>query len=302
MDFKSLKKNRGAALKALQAELEDASGTKKTKKDYKDSRFWEPAVDKVGNGGAIIRFLPSKGNDVPFVKLWSHGFRGPSGMWYIENSRTTLGESDPVAEFNTKLWNSGNEQQARDQKRRLHFIANVLVVKDPANPENNGKVFLYKFGKKIFEKIEQSHFPPFDEEGIAKGVDGYNPTNSVDPFDMWEGANFRLLIRKLDGYRNYDMSKFDSPSAAGDDEELEKLYDSTYDVSEIVSESNFKSYDELKDRLNKVLALEESGDSFVKESKPKAEKQVTEPVADIEVGDDSGDEDIDLDKLMEELG
>lgn len=301
MDFNALKKNRGAALKALQNELDETGGKKKD--GWKDKRFWEPTVDKIGNGGAIIRFLPPKTGGDPFVKLWSHGFRGPTGQWYFENSRTTLGEPDPVAEYNSKLWNSGNEQKARDQKRRLHFISNILVVKDPGDPSNEGKVFMYKYGKKIFEKIEQALNPPFDDEGRAPDHDDYNPTNSVDPFDMWEGANFRLLIRKVDGFRNYDLSKFDSPKAVGSDEEMEGVWKQTYDISELVSTSNFKSYDELKDRLYKVLALDEDADG-PKTTRKSAADMDTDASENVSEGDfDDDDEELDeLEKLMKELG
>jgi hypothetical protein len=301
MDFNTLKKNRGSVLNALQNELDEVSG-KKEKKSYKDDRFWQPTVDDMGNGGAIIRFLPDRGGDVPFTKLWSHGFKGPTGQWYIENSRTTLGESDPVAEFNSKLWNSGNQDQARSQKRRLHFISNILVVKDAAKPENNGKVFLYKYGKKIFEKIEQSINPPFDDEGRTPTDKGYDPSSiAVDPFDMWEGANFRILIRQVDGFRNYDMSKFDaSKSISSDDDEIKEIWEQTYELSEFTDEKNFKSYDELNARLAMVMGFEtdfaDTNSKNEAETPPKSDKPA--PKASVEEDDD----DIDLDKYLEDLG
>lgn len=211
-----------------------------------DTRFWQPTVDKFGNGQAVIRFLPApKDEDVPFVRVFSHGFKGPSGSWYIENSRTTIGESDPVAELNAKLWNSGIESDkdiARQQKRRLHFISNILVLKDPANPENEGKVFLFKYGKKIFDKLNDLMNPAFDDE------------EPVNPFDFWEGANFRLRIRQVEGYRNYDKSEFSEPSSLSDDDSmLEKIWEKQYSLQEFIDPKNFKSYDELKTKLDRVL-------------------------------------------------
>ena len=210
-----------------------------------DTRFWQPEVDKAGNGYAVIRFLPApKGEDIPWVRLFSHGFQGPGG-WYIENSLTTLNEQDPVGEFNSTLWNRGDEagkEQARKQKRRLSYIANVYMVKDPAHPENEGKVFLYKFGKKIFDKINESMSPEFEDE------------SPVNPFDMWEGANFKMKIRNVEGYRNYDKSEFDTVSVLSDDDEvLEKVWSSEYSLQEFVDRKNFKSFAELQARLNRVL-------------------------------------------------
>lgn len=305
MDFEKLKSNKSATLDALQKQLEELTNPgKKGKDDYKDDRFWVPSVDKMGNGGAVIRFLPSCKSDTPFEKVWSHGFQGPTGMWYIENSRTTIGEKDPCGDYNTKLWNAGNEDQARKQKRKLSFIANILVIKDPSNPANNGKVFLFKFGKKIFEKIDQALNPPFDEEGNPRLLDddaknpAYNPTNAIDPFNMWEGAPFRLLIRKVDGYRNYDLSKFDSPAPiSDDDDDIREIYDMTYDVKEFVQPDQFKSYEELQNRLNKVMGFE-SDIEHSSESKKSKKKDFDESKSN--VSDD--DDEIDLDKLMEELG
>ena len=214
-------------------------------KNGRDTRFWQPEVDKAGNGYAVIRFLPaSKGEDIPWVRLFSHGFQGPGG-WYIENSLTTLNEQDPVGEYNTTLWNRGDEagkEQARKQKRRLSYIANIYMVKDPAHPENEGKVFLYKFGKKIFYKINESMAPEFEDE------------SPVNPFDMWEGANFKMKIRNVEGYRNYDKSEFDSASVLSEDDDvLEKVWSSEYSLQEFVDRKNFKSYAELQARLNRVL-------------------------------------------------
>ena len=217
------------------------------KKSYVDERIWKPVMDKTGNGFAIIRFLPApKGEELPWVKLWNHAFQGPTGQWYIENSLTTIGQNDPVSELNTKFWNSGVESDkeiARKQKRKLQYYSNIYVVKDSANPENEGKVFLYRFGKKIFDKVMETMQPAFEDE------------TPVNPFDFWEGANFKLKLRKVDGYWNYDKSEFDAPSALlnGDDVELEALWKKQYSLTEFTAPSNFKSYDELQTRLNTVL-------------------------------------------------
>jgi len=210
-----------------------------------DTRFWQPEVDKAGNGYAIIRFLPApKGEDLPWVRLFSHGFQGPGG-WYIENSLTTLNEKDPVGEYNSMLWNRGDEagkEQARKQKRRLNYISNIYVVKDPSNPKNEGKVFLYKFGKKIFDKINDLMNPEFEDEA------------AINPFDFWEGANFKMKIRNVEGYRNYDKSEFDSASALLDeDDELERIWGTQYSLQEFLDRKNFKSFAELQAKLNRVL-------------------------------------------------
>ena len=217
------------------------------KKSYVDERIWKPVMDKTGNGFAIIRFLPApKGEELPWVKLWNHAFQGPTGQWYIENSLTTISQNDPVSELNTKFWNSGVESDkeiARKQKRKLQYYSNIYVVKDSANPENEGKVFLYRFGKKIFDKIMETMQPAFEDE------------TPVNPFDFWEGANFKLKLRKVDGYWNYDKSEFETPSALFDkDDELEKLWETQYSLSEFTAPTNFKSYDELQTRLNTVLS------------------------------------------------
>ena len=217
------------------------------KKSYVDERIWKPVMDKTGNGFAIIRFLPApKGEELPWVKLWNHAFQGPTGQWYIENSLTTISQNDPVSELNTKFWNSGVESDkeiARKQKRKLQYYSNIYVVKDSANPENEGKVFLYRFGKKIFDKIMETMQPAFEDE------------TPVNPFDFWEGANFKLKLRKVDGYWNYDKSEFEAPSAlADDDDKLEKLWEKQYSLSEFTAPTNFKSYDELQTRLNTVLS------------------------------------------------
>ena len=210
-----------------------------------DDRLWKLECDKSGNGYAVIRFLPAPdGEDLPFVKLYSHAFQGPGG-WYIENSLTTLGQKDPVSEFNTTLWNNGTDagkETARKQKRKLTYISNIYVVKDPANPENEGKVFLYKYGKKIFDKLTAAMQPEFEDE------------EAIDPFDFWQGANFKLKAKNVAGYRNYDSSEFTATSPLLDDDDaLEGLWKKEHSLAELVATDQFKSYDELKTRLSYVL-------------------------------------------------
>ena len=211
-----------------------------------DDRFWKPEVDKAGNGYAVIRFLPApEGCELPWAQVWSHAFQGPGG-WYIENSLTTMGQKDPVSEHNRVLWNSGSDRDketARKQKRKLSYYANIYVVSDPAHPENEGRVFLYKFGKKIYDKITEAMQPQFADE------------QAVNPFDFWEGANFKLKIRKVEGYWNYDKSEFDKPSALlDDDDKLERIYKNLNDLNEFSAASNFKSYEDLKKRFDYVLS------------------------------------------------
>lgn len=239
-------------MKKLNKEIEKIESPQYTK-NYTDDRFWKPEVDKSGNGYAVIRFLPPvDGEDIPWARVFNHGFQGPTGLWYIENSLTTLGKKDPVSEYNTSLWNSGveaNKEIARKQKRRLNYMSNIYVVSDPKNPQNEGKVFLYKFGKKIFDKVNDLMNPEFEDE------------NPVNPFDLWEGANFKLKIRKVEGFQNYDKSEFEKTSQLLEtDQELEKVWKSQYPLNEFTSEENFKTYDELKERLDLVLAL--GGPSF----------------------------------------
>jgi len=210
-----------------------------------DDRLWKLDVDKSGNGYAVIRFLPAPdGEDLPFVKLYSHAFQGPGG-WYIENSLTTLGGKDPVSEYNTQLWNNGTDsgkETARKQKRKLTYTSNIYVVKDPANPENEGKVFLFKYGKKIFDKLTAAMQPEFEDE------------EAIDPFDFWQGANFKLKAKNVAGYRNYDSSEFAPQSPLLDDDDaLEALWKKELSLAEIVAPEQFKSYDDLKRRLNYVL-------------------------------------------------
>ena len=247
MSLANLKK--GSSLDKLKRAVEQSQSGGGGEKKGADDRFWSPDVDKAGNGYAVIRFLDTPAVDgedgLPWVQVWNHGFQGPGG-WYIENSLTTLGKADPVSEHNTVLWNSGieaNKEIARKQKRRLTYIANILVVSDAKRPENEGKVFLYKFGKKIFDKINEQLAPQFQDE------------TPLNPFDFWKGANFKVKIRQVEGYRNYDKSEFESPSALfeGDDAKIEKVWKNAYSLKEFLDAKNFKSYDELKAKLNKVL-------------------------------------------------
>ena len=217
------------------------------KKSYVDERLWKPELDKSGNGYAVIRFLPAPdGEDMPWAKLWNHAFQGPTGQWYIENSLTTLGNNDPVSEMNSAYWNSGVESDkeiARRQKRKLQYYSNIYVVSDSRHPEHEGKVFLFRYGKKIFDKIMEAMQPAFEDE------------TPVNPFDFWAGANFKLKIRKVDGYWNYDKSEFEAPSALFDnDDDIEVVWKKQYALNEFTASTNFKSYDELKTRLNMVLA------------------------------------------------
>ena len=221
-----------------------------TNKYESDERFWSPTVDKAGNGYAVLRFLPApEGEDVPWVRYWDHGFKGSTGRWYIENSLTSIGQNDPVSELNSKLWNASSDdnsperKQARAQKRRLHYVANILVISDPGNPANEGKVFLFKFGKKIWDKINDLMHPQFPGE------------EPINPFDFWSGASFKLKIRQVEGYRNYDKSEFEAPSALfkGDDAKLETVYKQEYPLKDFLDPKNYKSYAELKKKLIEVV-------------------------------------------------
>mgnify|MGYP001444089994 FL=1 len=243
MSFKDLKKQSslGSLTNKLVKEVEKMNNTG----GGADDRLWKPEMDKSGNGYAVIRFLPApEGEDLPWVKLFSHAFQGPGG-WYIENSLTTVGGKDPVGELNRELWNSGNESDkdtVRKQKRKLSFYANIYVVKDPANPQNEGGVFLYKFGKKIFDKIMAAMQPEFEDE------------TPINPFDFWQGANFKLKLKKVAGYWNYDSSEFDSQSPLLDDDDaLEALWKKQYSLAAFTAADQFKSYDDLKKRLDYVL-------------------------------------------------
>lgn len=285
-----LKANKGSSLQKL---LDDVDKMDKGKSyQNKDERFWQPTVDSSGNGYAIIRLLPGLGgeDDMPYVRVWSHGFKGPTGSWYIENSRTTIGEDDPVSDYNTKLWNSGDESDkeiARKQKRRLHYISNILVVSDPANPDNDGKVFLYKYGQKIFEKCKNLMAPEFPDE------------EPVDPFCPFTGANLRLKIRNVANFRNYDKSEFDTPTPLAKTEKaMGEILDSQNDLNEFVAPDQFKSYEELERKLFKVLGISSGGSSATKSSMKKEDPP-------FDMGDSSSiieDDDVDVDEILQSIG
>jgi len=266
-DFSQFKRNRNSLEKLTKAIQDTTQPAESGSKE--DTRFWQPEVDKAGNGMAIIRFLPGPSVDgddgLPWVRVFNHGFQGPGG-WYIENSLTTLGQKDPVSEYNSTLWNSGieaNKEIARKQKRRLTYISNILVVSDPKHPENEGQIKLYKYGKKIFDKINETMNPEFPDE------------KPVNPFDFWEGANFKLKIRQVEGYRNYDKSEFESPAPLfdGDDDKLEALWKKEYSLKEFLEPKHFKSYDVLKAKLDKVLGFD--GESPIAKTKAEDAKLKT---------------------------
>ena len=294
----ALKRSR-SNLDALTKELSGVVSNQ-SKQSYVDDRFWKPELDKTGNGYAVLRFLPAvKDEDLPWVKMWSHAFQGPGG-WYIENSLTTMNQKDPVSEENSRLWNTGIEADkeiARKRKRKLSYFANVLIVSDPKHPENEGQVKLFKFGKKIFDKITDKMQPAFEDE------------KAINPFDFWEGADFKLKIRKVDGFWNYDKSEFDSTKEiAENDEAIEGIWSKQYPLKPFLEESNFKSYDELKSKLDKVLTGSRNTGTVedmvtppsLSETKP--EPVVNETVADSSaVASDNDDETLSyFSKLAEE--
>ena len=249
MDIQALRKMRNTDFGKITSEFEKIANPESGggKKSYQDDRMWKLEADKAGNGTATIRFLPRvEGDELPWVRIFNHSFQGPTGKWYIENSLTTLGEKDPVGELNSKLWNSGsdaNKEIARKQKRKLSYICNVLIVSDPKHPENEGQVRLFKFGKKIFDKIMDKARPTFEDE---------KPVNVFDPF---EGADFKLRMRKVDGYANYDQSTFMDPTeiAGGDEEKMVEILNKSYKLSEFLDRKNFKSFEELNKKLSDVL-------------------------------------------------
>ena len=284
MDISKLKSRRTDISALVEAAKESSGGSKFEKEDT--SHIWKPTVDKAGNGYAVIRFLPAEA-DVPWVRYWDHGFKGDTGKWYIEKSLTSLGLTDPLGELNAKLWNSGNEDDratVRKQKRRLHYVVNIQVVSDPSAPHNEGKVFLYQFGKKIFDKIQDLMQPQFPGEVPC------------DPFDLWAGADFQLKIRQLDGYRNYDKSEFKAPTPLvdGDEVQLQAVMNQIYDINYYNDAANYKTYDELQTKLFEVLG--ETAPRTVKEevaldtvAEPVAPKTVAPATAD--ATDDAGDDD-----------
>lgn len=287
--FANLKRNR-SSIEALTKAIEATNQPQGEAGGKDDNRFWQPTVDKSGNGMAVIRFLPAPAADgddaLPWVRVFNHGFQGPGG-WFIDNCLTTTGGKCPVCEHNNTLWNSGieaNKEIARKQKRKLTYIANILVVSDPSNPENEGQVKLYKFGKKIFDKISEAMNPEFADE------------TPLNPFDMWEGANFKLKIRNVEGYRNYDKSEFADKSALyeGDDDKLEALWKKEFSLKEFTDAKNFKPYEQLKARLDKVLGFDGGA---VQIRTPKAETVELSPFKDDDTSiiDNASAEDDDLD-------
>jgi hypothetical protein len=249
MDIKSLRASRNTDFSKMNSEFEKTVNPESSKESYKDDRFWKPERDKAGNASATIRFLSrTEGDELPWAKVFSHGFQGPGGRWYIEDSLTTINQPDPVSELNMKLWNSTTDdnsparKQARAQKRKLNYISNILVVSDPKHPENNGKVFLFKYGKKIFDMIMDKARPTFEDE------------KPVNVFDYWEGANFKLRMKTVDKYPNYDSSTWeDQGPICDDDEDLLEVAKRQYKLSDFVDPKKFKSYDELKAKLDSVL-------------------------------------------------
>lgn len=261
MSFADLKRTSSSNFEKLNQELSKMN-TKSYNDDDKD-KYWYPDTDKVGNGYAVIRFLPpAEGEDIPFVRIWDHSFKNPdTGQWYIEKSLSTLGKPDPLGEYNSKLWNSGidsDKEIARLQKRRLTYVSNIYIIKDGANPENEGKVKLFKYGKKIFDKLNDAMNPQFDDE------------KPINPFDFWAGANFKLKIRQVEGYRNYDKSEFDAVSALfEDDEKLEAIWKQEQSLQALIDPKVFKTYEQLQARLNLVLGktktVAETRNSFVED-------------------------------------
>ena len=291
--FAALKRDRQETLTNLTTELEK---TQTVQTSFEDDRLWKCERDKSGNGYAVIRFLPTaEGEDVPWVRVWNHGFQGPGG-WYIENSLTTLNQKDPVSEYNTALWNNGTEagkEQARKQKRRLNYYSNIYVIKDPANPENEGQVRILRYGKKIFDKINDLMNPEFQDE------------TPINPFDFWAGADFKMKIRMVEGFVNYDKSEFDTPVEflGGDDKELEDVWNKQYQLSEFVSPDNFKSYDELKTKFNRAIGLTEDPALEFDTSKFETTTKVEEPdqIATSDTTSDEGEDTLSyFQKLAEE--
>ena len=286
--FAELKRSSQSSLDTL---LKETNKLTSNEQRGKDERFWQPSVDASGNGYAVIRFLPAaKGEDIPWVRIFNHGFQGPGG-WYIENSLTTLGKDDPVTKHNNMLWTRGDDagkDQARKQKRRLLYISNVYIVNDPSNPENNGQVKLFRYGKKIFDKLNEAMNPQFEDE------------KPLNPFDFWEGANFKIKIRNLEGYRNYDKSEFEKPGKLDeDDSKVEQVWASQYSLSEFIDPSNFKTYQELEAKLNKVL-MTSSSDVTAEdvELAPEPTPSVTPPKESVAPAPEEDDADMDMFKKM----
>jgi hypothetical protein len=284
----------------ITAEFEKIANPASESKSYQDDRFWKPEPDKAGNASATIRFLPrAEGDDLPWIKIFTHGFQGPTGKWYIENSLTTIGEEDPVGQLNSNLWNSTGDdnsparKQARAQKRKLSYYANVLIVSDPKHPENEGKVKIFKFGKKIFDKIMDKARPTFEDE------------EPVNVFDLWEGADFKLRMRKVEGYPNYDQSAFAAPGPVmgGDEKKILDVVNSQHKLSEFLDRKNFKTYEELARKLASVLNTEAAPTKSAAQiaeddsDEPAVEKVVTQSKPKVKVEKSRVEEDDDDDAM-----
>lgn len=291
--------NKDSELAKLKAKTEALDA----KQQYKDDRYWQPVAGPDGNGSAIIRFLPgiqiegTEDFEEPFVRYWHHSFKGPTGQWYIENSLTTLGQKDPMSDYNSKLWKTEDKElqdQVRNQKRKLTFVSNIYVVKHPSRPEDEGKVFLYKYGQKIFDKIKEKMIPPEDEPDLEP----------VNVFDFWEGANFRLRMKKVKGFNNYDDSTFDAPKPLlSDDAELEAIFEQEHSLLAEVATDKFKTYEELKKRMYEVLGLKDDEEG---EEPPRSERKIptaTKPKSKVVVTESEDDEvpfDVDEDGVVTE--
>lgn len=300
MSLSDLRKKSSSNFEKLTKQL-NSLNSNNSGKDPTEDLFWKPDVDKVGNGYAVIRFLPPQNEDIPFVRIYDHGFQGPGG-WYIEKSLTTIGKQDPVGELNSKLWNSGDQETARKQKRRLSYYSNIYIVKDPAHPSNEGKVFLFKYGKKIFDKINDLINPQFEDE------------KPINPFDLWEGATFRLKIRMVEGYRNYDKSEFEAAAPLSEDDDmLERVYKQTHSLQQFLDPKNFKSYEDLEKKLNKTLGRNSTSASApsrnalntiedeLPETAPTPKKEAKPEVESVPWKTDDEDDDFDfLKRLAEE--
>ena len=273
MDITTLRKNAKMDFGKIASEFDKIANPQSDSKSYQDDRFWKLEADKAGNGTATIRFLPrTEGDELPWVRIFNHGFQGPTGKWYIENSLTTIGENDPVGELNSRLWNSGadaDKEIARKQKRRLAYFANILVISDPKHPENEGRVMLFKFGKKIFDKIMDKAKPTFEDE------------TPVNVFDYWDGADFKLRMRKVDGYPNYDQSVFTEPSALGDDDEIMIISKKQFLLKDFLDRKNFKSYEELSRKLASVLNSDASPTPTAATLSGEDEDDYTPPVREV---------------------
>lgn len=286
MSFSNLKKQ--SKLGSLTSKLVQEVEKMNSSGGNSDDRLWKPEIDKAGNGFAVIRFLPAPdGQDLPWAKVYNHAFQGTGG-WFIDNCLTTIDKPCPVCESNRELWNTGsksNQEIVRERKRKLSYYSNIFVLQDKAHPENEGKLFLFKYGKKIFDKITAAMQPEFDDE------------TPIDPFDFWTGANFKVKIVKKDGYWNYDKSEFEKPSVLFDDDErMEALWKKEYSLDDFVNPEKFKDYDQLNSRLKSVLNkskpaqnVDESFEDEDQNSVPENLKRELEKLSSSKISDDDDD-------------